>query len=200
MARRAFTFALVAMAFTVSSSLGAAEEPTVYRSKEGLFSLSLPAGWQEIPQKMIQERNALVPAAYHFACGFHSGKTKAITAPYLLIQIKHRAKESEDNLKTYRANAQALGDLADLATYIREKRYVTRPELYSKQYDAFILITEYPREKPLISVMVKKFCDYGYVLLHFYLGDNLDEDVSAISGVVASFRFEKENDATKKAE
>ena len=200
MATRTFVSGFLVMALAFCASLDAAEAPTVYRSEEGHFTFSLPAGWHQIPQSRIQKMNEPNPPAYHFACGFQKGTPKEITVPYpyVLIQIKRKPRESKESLKTYMENAEPLAAVADLAKYIREKRYLKKPELYSKQNDAFFFIRQNAGEKNILSVMVKRFCDYGYVLMHFYLGDNLDEDVSAIKMVVGSFTFEKENDPASK--
>ena len=94
----------VASALIASAPLCVAEGKTISQPRLG-YTLTLPAGWEEIPGPAIEEQTRSVLAAaqgrmaQHFDDGFQrSGSLKWLQYPYILVQVKETGRVPEGRL------------------------------------------------------------------------------------------------------
>jgi hypothetical protein len=153
------------------------------RYTEAEFSFTIPQGWAKIPDTKIEAFNSNKPAAYRFQGGLMN---EASTAPkaYLLIQDKKNEPEALNKILIYQKTALPADPFSIISDVIEKKEYLMKSEFYSKEYDAFVTITVNGGK---FSILVKKFSDPGYVLLHFYLSMDPKSDLKQIEAILKSF-------------
>ena len=155
-----------------------------YVSDVGSFSFELPEGWSQIPASQIDAFNRGRPEIYQFQGGIVDKKSSSPKV-YMLLQVKRRPAEPKEQIDVYRNAAIKADDFALIAEVIRKNEYREKPEFYSPKHDAFLRIT---KNGPQFSLMVKRFTDYGYFIMHFYLGSDPVKLVRDIDTLLASFQ------------
>ena len=153
-----------------------AESGRAYHDSKGHFGFRVPAGWQRVPEVRMQRFNNASPKV-RFDLGFQGSRP----IPYFLGQIRRVGRESSAKVSLYIAHATRVDDLHEIPERIRDGSYVNRDLFYEKN-GFFIWVIEYRGRRPDLSIMAKKFCSYGYVMLHYYFNSD-DPPEAVISGL-----------------
>ena len=170
------------VAALLALALAQPNKPVRHRVPDGQFSFAVPSGWTEMPGPLERRGTS-------FAAGFTSKED--MTSSYLLLQVKREDKISAERHGRLAASAVRIDDLEELVQYIRTEKYKEKPELYHRGTNTFLFVKEYRDGiDTSITVMAKEFCEYGNVLFHFYLRDELERDVTALKGVLESGKFD----------
>jgi len=160
------------------------------RVPDGKFVFSMPSGWVSMPQEEYYTSRG-------FSAAFQKGEDSSPQSSYFLVQVKQQKKWSAKALQSLADKAAPLTSVQDLKDYISSEKHKAKPELYDSTHDVFVMIQEYPdpdgKRQP-ISVMVKRFLEKHYVVLHFYLRDSLEADVGVIADVLDSIKFDEDGE------
>lgn len=157
------------------------------RVPDGMFVFSLPSGWFPMPKESY--------APHGLSAAFQKGEDSAVPSSYFLVQVRQQKKWSAKALQSVTDKAAPLARLRDLTDYISSGKHKTKPELYNLAHDAFVMVQEYSDpdgKRQSITVMVKRFLKGHYVVLHFYLRDNLEADVGVVADVLKSIQFDED--------
>ena len=157
-----------------------------FTTPEGTLRFNLPTDWEQIPAEQITAFNLGRPEQHHFNGGIADNSTPTPKA-YMLLQVKKRPPESKEAIDRYRVAATDASELVVITQAILTGSYRTKAEFYSPKYDAFLLLNGTASD---MSVMVKRFTDYGYFLMHFYLDDQIELRVREIDTVLQSIKEE----------
>jgi len=156
----------------------------VHRVPNSHLEFALPEGWVSLSADELRARN--------FDAGFRKPDDPQVRSSYFLLQVKRQKQTPAETLQRLATKAVALTDVRDLAKYISDKKYAEKPELYSEPLNTFFFVQAYPdRGGTSITVMAKRFSQYGYVLFHFYLRDELVADIAMVNSVLGSARFDE---------
>jgi hypothetical protein len=155
-----------------------------YHSEPENFSFVLPNGWSQIPDSQIQSFNDGRPKKYQFQGGIVDERS-ASPKVYMLLQVKQRPTEPEKRIEIYKKAAIKADDISLVADVIIKEEYQEKREFYSSKYDVFLMITG---KAPQLSVMVKKFTDYGYFIMHFYIGNDPKRHLKDIDFILSNIQ------------
>lgn len=156
------------------------------RVPDGKFVFALPTGWFRMPNEAWYTQRG-------FSAAFQKGEDPSIPSSYFLIQVKQQKKWSANALQALADKAVPLQDVHDLKDYISSGKHKTTPELYVATMNVFVIVQDYPdSHRQSSTVMVKRFCENHYVVIHFYLRDKLESDVGVIANVLSAITFDED--------
>ncbi len=182
--RKTILHILVLLILLSPLASGEEKQREKYVSEIGNFDFALPDDWSIIPDSLLQTFNQGKPLIYQYQGGIIDDKSSTPQV-YMLLQVKQRSAESKKNIDVYKKAAIKADDLSMIADVIVKKEYREKREFYSPKHGVFLMITGEP---PQLSVMVKKFTNYGYFIMHFYVGKDSKKHLKDIEFVLSSIQ------------
>lgn len=161
-----------------------------YHSVEGGFSFQIPDGWSQISASDIESFNRNQPEIYRFQSGF-GPRVPSPTNSYMLLQVKRRPKTTQSKIDAARNAAIPIESVSMVENVIRKKEYKEKSEFYLAKHDSFLIIM---KNGDRLSIAVKQFTDYGYYIMHFYLNNDLSDEIRKIETVLSTFTWDQKQE------
>jgi len=160
--------------------------PSMIRVPDAKCVFALSEGWSRMSDKSQYVSRG-------FSAAFQKGEDPAIPSSYFLFQVTQQKKWPAKNLQSLADKAVPLESIRDLTGYISTGKHKSKPELYNAQHDIYVIVQEYEDSgKQSTTVMIKRFLAEHYVVLHFYLRDNLEADVGVIADTLKSIKYDED--------
>lgn len=173
---------LVLIFCTISTvSKGIKKEDEAITITHGEFSFKLPKGWQALD---ISKMGPLL--ADGFTGGYIDSKAEDIPAYFLIKPTNHKISAIEKELVA--KNNETPNLFSDIKAFFKTAQSPESKEFYSKKHDVSIFCINYGYDTwPNKSIMLKRFGAQGALVLHFYCGSSIDDDIAAVKTLVKHF-------------
>jgi len=183
-------------------------KPIAYHSPEGHFSLTIPAGWEEIPRdaieatlKLLQEQNSSISALnrQNYDGAFQKTSTTYFTYPYVLFAMDKKGRWPEREIEKFVSSDEwEKGAQKGLRTVEKQlPNLIQNLKLGQTTYDKRrnILFIKVESEVFGIGKVIALTSiipsNYGTVNLHCYsTKDSFENDLPIFTQIIDSFRYD----------
>ncbi len=182
-------------------------KPVAYHNPEGHFSLTIPAGWEEIPRdtieatlKLLQEQNASAAVLnQNYGGAFQKISTTYFTYPYVVFAMDKKGRWPEREIEKYVSSDEWEKDAQEgLHTVEKElPNLIQNMKLGQTIYDKRRNILFIKVESEVVGigkvVMLSSIIpsNYGSVNLHCYsTKDSFENDLPTFTKIIDSFRYD----------
>ncbi len=191
-----------------NASSSGMREPLLYHNSEGHFSLTIPAGWEEIPRdaikatlKLLQEQNASSSELnrQNYDGAFQKTSTTYFTYPYVLFAIDEKGRWPEREIEKFASSDEWEKDAQKGLRTVEKQlsNLIQNIKLGQTTYDKrrnilFIKVeSEVVGIGKVIGITSIIPSNYGAVNLHCYsTKDNFENDLPAFTQIIDSFRYD----------
>lgn len=183
------------------------KEPYSYHNSQGHFSLTIPAGWEEISEDAINEYYKAIQESavqklslkLEYKAAFQKTSSTYFTHPYILFTIDNRGQVPQSELQeflSYDRWEEAL-DRGAQAVENALPNLIQNSEIGQTQYDKDKKIIFFKTEFDAVGVgnvlalNAMFLSNYGSVNLHCYsTKENFEDDLLYFTQIIDSFKFD----------
>ena len=178
-----------------------------YYNPKGHFSLTLPNGWEEIPQNVIEEyvklmqEQATESITMNYEAGFQlEDSPEWFTYPYIVIQINQKGKVPEAEFQKYMLSQKGKETMEKGATEVKEAfpLLINNLKFGESTYDRtkHIFFTKVRINVAYVgnTTGISAIClsKEGYVQINFYsLEQDFQKYLLYFEELINSFKFDK---------
>jgi tetratricopeptide (TPR) repeat protein/uncharacterized RDD family membrane protein YckC len=179
-----------------NASSSGLKEPLLYHNTEGHFSLTIPAGWEEIPKDAIETAIKSLQESYGYTSppqyggGFQKLDTTYFSRPYVLFGIDRSGRWSESQIEKLLSSNELERTVEEAESELSKQL----PGLVQKSKPGQ---TIFDKAKNMLfiksedSISVFFLSNYGSVDLHCYsTKENFENDLPYFTHIVDSFRYD----------
>jgi len=180
-------------------------EHFLYHNSEGHFSLTIPAGWEEIPEdaivaydKMLREELGYTSAST-YDVAFQKISETYFTYPYIMLQIDKRGRWPENETKKLLSSdnwekgvQQGVHTVEEQLPTLIQNSKVEQP-IYDKEKN--IIFTKVESEVAgvgkIVMLTAAILSNYGSINLYCYSAqDDFENDLPYFTRIIDSFRYD----------
>jgi hypothetical protein len=149
---------------------------------QGRYSLKIPADWERFDVNKIEELKGS-----GFIAGFGDRYSSNNKLSYFLVKPTNHRISKKHKLEII-TNTPKLKAYSEISSFFTDETKMKETEFYDAENDIFITLFKYDSSWPDKSIMIKRFDEYGALVIHYYCGENLKQDLKTIEYLAIHFK------------